>query len=73
MTGQEDSLTQGSQPFNKLANLKHACRVESIGWLIQEHKLRVGEQRCRNTQALFHTERVFPISHFRLCIQFNQF
>src|SRR5215469_6495377 len=73
VAGQENSLTQGGQPFNKLANLKHTCRVESIGWLIQKHKLWVREQCCRDTQALFHTERVFPVSHFRLRIQFNQF
>ena len=55
---QEDGLAFGLQARQDLQHLAAAGRIEAAGGLVEDHELRVAQQRLRDADALHHAARV---------------
>ena len=58
MAGDDDRLADLPETDQQLPDLDDACRIQPVGRLVEDHHLRVLEQRCGDRQALLHAERV---------------
>ena len=55
---EQDGPFARAQTADQGAHLDDALRVEAVGWLVENHELRVLDQRGRDGQALLHPHRV---------------
>ncbi len=56
VTGQHDGPVAVSQSLEQLPHFCHAIRVEPVGRLIQEQKLRITQHGIRDAQPMLHAE-----------------
>ena len=54
---------------NQAAHFLNACRIEAVGWLIQDQQARSAQQRRRDAQPLFHAQRILAHPAVRVARQ----
>src|SRR5215831_20435215 len=58
MAGEKDGLPLCRKSQNQLPDLINACRIKTIGRLIEQNQFGISEQSSTNAQPLFHSQRI---------------